>query len=215
MRAMVFVDYWNLQVTLQQQDGLANGLSAGELGNHRFEIDWFQLGPKLTELAAIHASPTDEKLDMTYEETRIYTSTDPNNPRESSYRNFVKKTLDNKPGIRVFCLDRRPKRPAVCPACHNEMDTCAHCGDQRKFSQEKGVDTLLAVDMLRLGLDKSYDIALLVSQDSDMAPAADHLASKGIKVIQVGLKHFGSGVAASCWANFDLFQHREYVRRSR
>lgn len=213
MRAMVFVDYWNLQMVLQQQDGKAKGLDGGDLASHRFNIDWFQLGPKLTNLAAVHASPTAEKLNLAYEETRIYTSSDPRNPKDKSYHHFVTKTLDNRPGIRVFCLERRPKQPPTCPACHQQMSTCSHCGDERKLSQEKGVDTLLAIDMLRLGLDGSYDVAILVSQDSDMAPAAEHLASKGIKVIQAGVKHFGKGVAATCWANFDLFTHREEIRR--
>lgn len=213
MRTMVFVDYWNLQMTLQQQDGSALGLSGAELGKHRFDINWFKIGPILTSLASVHASPTGDSLGLTYEETRIYTSTDPNNPKDKSYKNFVTKTLDNQPGIRVFCLDRRPKRNPMCPACHTEMDICPHCGDKRVASQEKGVDTLLAIDMLRLGLDGSYDVALLVSQDSDMGPAAEHLGSKGIKVIQVGLKHFGKGLAGDCWANFDLFPLRDNVRR--
>lgn len=214
MRTMVFVDYWNLQMTLQQQDGFSQGLSGAALGGHRFNVDWFGIGPTLTGLASAHASPTGDQLPLNYEETRIYTSTDPLNPRDSSYKNFATKVLDNRPGIRVFCLDRKPKRSPTCPACHIEMEECPNCGDKRTASQEKGVDTLLAIDMLRMGLDGAYDVALLVSQDSDMSPAAEHLGTKGIKVIQVGLKHFGKGLAAHCWANFDLFPLRDHVRRS-
>ena len=93
------------------------------------------------------------------------------------------------------------------------MDVCPHCAAMINATQEKGVDTLLVTDLLRLGLDGSYDVALLVSQDSDMAPAADHLGSKGIKVIQVGIRHFGRGVAANCWADFDLFPVRVNIKR--
>jgi hypothetical protein len=207
---MLFVDYWNLQATIQQEDGKALGLGASALRNHKFQIDWFGLGPKLTQLAAKEASPDATPLPLVYQETRIYTSVD---PADGTYRNWAINILGRRPGIRVSCQDRRPKRNPSCSACHALMDVCPHCAVAINATQEKGVDTLLVTDLLRLGLDGSYDVALLVSQDSDMAPAAEHLGSKGIKVIQVGIKHFGRGVASNCWADFDLFSVRANIKR--
>lgn len=213
MRTMVFVDYWNLQVTLQREDGKLAGLQGGDLRKHRFNVDWFGLGPKLTELAATHASPIPgQKLPLNYEETRFYTSNDPKS-LDDKYKRWAKNTLGGKPGIHVFCLDRKIKHNPHCPHCYTEMDMCPHCHNDIKATQEKGVDTLLVTDMLSLGLDGAYDVAILVSQDADMAPAARYLGSKGIKVIQVGIKHFGAGLASECWANFDLFPIRGKVER--
>jgi len=118
-----------------------------------------------------------------------------------------------QPGVRVHCLDRRPKQNPDCPHCYDQMNTCPNCKQAITATQEKGVDTLLVTDLLRLGLDGSYDVALLVSQDSDMAPAAEHLGTKGIKVIHVGIKHYGNGVASRCWAGFDLLPHRTAIQR--
>lgn len=207
---MIFVDYWNLQATLQQEDGKAQGLAAGDLRSHRFSVDWFGLGPKLVQLAAKEASPDENPLPLVYQEMRIYTSTD---PTDGKYKAWATNALGRQAGIRVSCLDRRPKRNPNCPHCHVVMDICPHCQASIVATQEKGVDTLLVTDLLRLGLDGSYDVALLVTQDSDMAPAAEHLGSKGIKVIQVGIKHYGRGLAAKCWADFDLFPLRTAIQR--
>ncbi len=211
MRTMVFVDYWNLQLTLQSEDGLAKGLTGTALQSHRFQVDWFSLGGVLTGLADSHVSHTPGvPLGLLYQETRFYTSTDPG---DAAYKNFATKTLASRPGIRVYCQDRRPKKNPLCPSCHSVMDVCPHCRNAINATQEKGVDTLLVTDLLRLGLDGSYDVAILVSQDSDMAPAAEHLASKGIKVIHAGIKHFGSGVAKKCWGSFDILPLRAAFER--
>lgn len=207
---MIFVDYWNLQATLQQEDGKEQGHNAAALRAHRFNIDWFGIGPKLVQLAATETSPDGNPLPLVYQETRIYTSTD---PADGKYKAWATNSLGRQAGIRVSCQDRRPKRNPNCPHCHAVMDICPHCSTGIVATQEKGVDTLLVTDLLRLGLDGSYDVALLVTQDSDMAPAAEHLGSKGIKVIQVGIKHYGRGLAAKCWADFDLFPHRAAIQR--
>ncbi len=57
------------------------------------------------------------------------------------------------------------------------------------------------------------DVALLVSQDADMGPAAAHLIAKGKNVIQVGIRNFGKGLAHDCWGEFDLFPHRAIIKR--
>ena len=72
---------------------------------------------------------------------------------------------------------------------------------------------MLVTDLLSLGLDKTYDAAILASQDADMKPAVEHLSSKGIKVIHAGIKHYGSDLASSCWAKFDLFPIRDELKR--
>lgn len=212
MRTIVFVDYWNLQLTLGGEDARVAGLTGAQARNHRFEVDWFGLGPALTQLAAVHASPTPgTALPLQFQQSRIYTSANP--ATEFKYRNWALNTLGRKAGVHVHCLDRKPKRNPNCPACYQVMDICPHCKAAINATQEKGVDTLLVTELLSLGLDGSYDVALLVSQDGDMGPAAAHLISKGRNVIQVGIGNFGKALAASCWAEFDLFPHRNTIRR--
>ena len=42
-------------------------------------------------------------------------------------------------------------------------------------STEKGIDVRLALDIVRLGLRKAYDVALIFSQDQDLSEVADEI----------------------------------------
>lgn len=51
---------------------------------------------------------------------------------------------------------------------------------------EKGVDILLAVEMIRCTLEKKCDAAYLVSSDTDLVPAVDECKRLGGEVVYVG-----------------------------
>jgi len=78
---------------------------------------------------------------------------------------------------------------------------------------EKGVDTAIATDMIRLAWEDAYEVAVLVSSDADLVPAVEFLDLKGRKVIQAGFPPKGVSLATACWASFDLFPQRaEFLR---
>ena len=52
---------------------------------------------------------------------------------------------------------------------------------------EKGVDVRLAVEMIRLARSNKYDIAYLLSSDTDLVPAIEEVRSFGRKVNYVGV----------------------------
>lgn len=212
MKTIVFVDYWNLQLSIQQED--AKALNIDPIHTHRFQIDWFNLGQIVTQCAQDNVRQTVADFELNFQETRIYTSSNPAAQDGGSYKRWIDNVLNRQAGIRTFCLDRKPKRHQVCPACNAEISHCNHCGAPIQATQEKGVDTLLVTDLLRLGLDYTYEVAIIVSQDSDMKPAVDHLSSKGIKVIHAGIKHYGANLSNSCWAKFDLFPIRHQIQRA-
>lgn len=206
MKVVVFVDYWNLQLGIQQLEAKALGVSTQ---THRFSIDWFNLGVNLTAMASStlgHLIPN-----LTYQETRIFTSDDPND--DGKYKRWVTNTLAKQPSVRAFCLERKVKRNQDCPACHHTIDQCPKCQATFKSTQEKGVDTLLATQLLTLGLDGTYDVAIIVSQDSDMKPAVQHLSDRGVKIIHAAIKHFGSDLSSACWAKFEIFDDRHKIER--
>jgi uncharacterized LabA/DUF88 family protein len=78
---------------------------------------------------------------------------------------------------------------------------------------EKGVDTAIVTDMIRLAWESAYHIAVLASSDADLVPAVRFLDSKGLKIIQAGFPPSGVHLATSCWASFDMFADREAYRR--
>ncbi len=51
---------------------------------------------------------------------------------------------------------------------------------------EKGVDVLIAVEMIRFALDKKYDTAYLISSDNDLVPAVKEVQRLGKKIVYVG-----------------------------
>jgi uncharacterized LabA/DUF88 family protein len=51
---------------------------------------------------------------------------------------------------------------------------------------EKGVDVRIAVEMIRLARNNVYDIAFLVSSDTDLVPAVEEVRSFGKEVVYVG-----------------------------
>lgn len=51
---------------------------------------------------------------------------------------------------------------------------------------EKGVDVLMAVEMIRFAVDGKYDIAYLLSSDNDLVPAVKEVQRLGKKVVYVG-----------------------------
>jgi uncharacterized LabA/DUF88 family protein len=50
------------------------------------------------------------------------------------------------------------------------------------IKQEKGIDIRIALDIVRMGLDNAYDVALIFSQDQDLSEVADEI--KAISKLQ-------------------------------
>lgn len=53
-----------------------------------------------------------------------------------------------------------------------------------KKSREKGIDVKMAVDLIAGGLDKKYDIGIVVSSDTDLVPAIDWVRKRLNKKIE-------------------------------
>lgn len=205
VRVMVFVDYWNFQLTLSEREGSRRGSGGG-----RFDVNWRDLGPWLAEKAcAALRTPCPHS----FEGVTFYTSYDPTKEEGRKFHSWATTWLNGQTGVRVECRERRPKTPPRCPACHSEIADCPHCHQRIRGTIEKGVDTLIATDMIRLAWEDAYDLAVLASSDADLVPAVEFLRLKARKVIQAGFPPLGSALATACWASFDVFPDREEIRR--
>jgi uncharacterized LabA/DUF88 family protein len=54
---------------------------------------------------------------------------------------------------------------------------------------EKGVDVLIAVDLLIGAYENIYDVAILVSSDTDLIPAVEKVRTKNKKIEYIGFSH--------------------------
>lgn len=196
-RVRVFVDYWNFQLSLNERHG------------GRFQIDWKGLGAWLAAKACAVAGVTNHSFDGVI----IYTSYNPGTTEGAKFKNWVTTWLDRQPGVNVQCRERKPRGVFRCPACHDAIEDCPHCNQKIKGTIEKGVDTLIATDMIRLAWEGAYDLAVLATLDSDLVPAVEFLNARGHKVIQAGFPPKGVDLATACWGSFDVFPVRGEIQR--
>lgn len=199
MRIAVFVDYWNFVLTLDRQQAKAR-----KVDSYRTNIDWHVVGPLLVSSACPVLS-TDAKQ-SSYEGCYVYTSYNPLKENEKKFAKWVSTWLNRQPGLNVQIRERKPKALPKCPICHKEITHCPHSGCEQAIvaTAEKGIDTLLVTDLIRLAVSNSYDAAVLVSSDADMIPAVEFVQTLGKKVIQAGFPPSGVDLATKCWGSYDI-----------
>lgn len=189
LRVRIFIDFWNFTLSVRAHDA-------------QFKIDWQKLGPLLS-------AETGKLVDLStpshYEGMHVYGSYDPAKPNDSKLRHWFTNTLDRMPGVNTVLLERQRKRNySKCPHCQIETVTCHACGKDMRGTEEKGVDTRLATDLIRLAWESNYDAAVLVSADRDFVPVADFLQTKGMKIIHGAFPPNSSQLSQKCWGNLNL-----------
>jgi uncharacterized LabA/DUF88 family protein len=194
VRIRAFVDFWNF--TLAQKrwyDGLS--------------LDWKKLGPWLAQNAGVLALSDSQHGRIRYEGMHVYMSYNPLAPGDGKLKKWALDTLDRFPGVQVTIKERKPKDPPKCPKCpkcYVPVVECPRCKGDMKGTVEKGIDTAIVTDMIKLAWEDSYDIAVLVSGDRDFIPAVELLDAKGRKVVHAGFSPEGMDLARKCWASFDM-----------
>ena len=189
IRVKVFVDFWNFQLSINNLDP-------------NFRIDWMQLGSVLARESLRIIAPT---ANLDYQGMNVYGSYDPRGFRDRRLTNWARNTLDKFAGVQVTMLPRQRKvSPPACPVCHRGVPTCSSCGSDMRGTEEKGVDTRIATDMISLAWVDNYDVATLVSADRDFIPVVDFLNTRGIKVIHGAFPPLGSELTATCWGSIRI-----------
>jgi len=206
IRVRVFIDYWNFQLTLNERIAKDKGI-----GDYRFQIDWKKVGPWLAKRAC---DVTGLGLNgHSFDGAGIYVSYDPRKESDKKFFGWINSWLAKQPGLMVECRERKPKAPPNCPECHQAISDCPHCHKPIRPSQEKGVDTLIATDMIRLAWEDAYDLAVLATSDRDLVPAVEFLNQKGHKVVHAAFPPKGSDLSKASWAFFDVFENCSEVER--
>ena len=207
-RIRVFVDYWNFQLALNELEAKARAIP---LEQARFKVDWKGLGPWL----AGRAATTVGLQSYSFDGVIIYCSYNPQTDEGKRFRGWATTWLDRQPGVEVQCRERKRKATPKCPACHQPIEYCPHQKCQKRIvaTEEKGVDTLIATDMIRLAWENAYDVAVLATSDSDLVPAVQFLGLKARKIVQAGFPPLGVDLATACWASFDVAAHRGEIAR--
>lgn len=196
IRVRVFIDFWNFQLSLNEP-----GI--------RFEADWRILGPLLAREALC---VVDETASLAYQGMNVYGSYGVSDLRLQKWANQI---LSKFPGVYVKFLARRQKHKGpVCPSCHKEVAICPYCHGDMRGTEEKGVDTRIATDMISLAWTDNYDVAVLVSSDRDFIPVVEFLETKGIKVVHGAFPPAASELTQKCWGPIVIPRVQEQFRRT-
>ena len=203
-RVRVFVDFWNFDISMRQRGFYDEG----------YKVDWNELGPCLARQAGYIVDPG---TSIAYQGMNVYGSHDPGNHRDSGLRRWMENTVGRFPGVSCVMLPRQRKREGPkCPSCHEEVRFCPRpeCRSDMRGTEEKGVDTRIATDLISLAWDGNYDVAVLVSSDRDFVPVAGFLGNRGIKVIHGAFPPNASELTQACWGSIAIADVRDKFRRA-
>ncbi|GAB4578750.1 MAG: NYN domain-containing protein [Anaerolineales bacterium] len=187
MKARIFIDFWNFQLTLNN------------VASSNYRVDWKKLAPWL-----IHQTSEILGTPLSYEGANIYLSYDPGGAKDIKLRDFAVNVLDRLPGIQVTLKERKARNAPTCPTCHQLIKFCPHCNSPMNRLIEKGVDTAMVTDLLKLAWENAWEIAIVISSDRDFIPAIELLDAKGYRVINAHFPPNGMHLARACWASIDL-----------
>lgn len=181
MRVKVFVDFWNFQ--LRWNDVMNVPVQQ--------RIAWRVLpSVLLAELPTIFGAGET----FTHKGTYVFASV---NPRAGSRDEGLKKflyALNQATGFQVISRERRPKN-----------DECPHCNKQIERMIEKGVDSSIVTALYEGAINDAYDVALLLSSDSDYVPAVKTIQDRLNKqIIHVGFRRGGNEVRSAAWSHVIL-----------
>lgn len=188
-RVHTFVDFWNYTLSMKSLD-------------RSFRTDWKRF-PKILTREAIEL--VDSTAQPIYAGMNVYGSYDKSKESDKSLRNWATNVLDTFPGVNASFKPRTKKKSFPnCPKCYAEIESCPSCQSDMRGTEEKGVDTRIATDLVHLAWENAFDVAVLVSSDQDFVPAAEILQAKGIKVIHAGFPPNGMLLKQKCWGSIDV-----------
>lgn len=191
MRVIIFVDYWNFQINWNERV--------------QRRCNWSEIPILFINKVKSLFTVTNENFQPEYQGTKVYASVNPAVGKDNRLRNYLERTLKKEPGFDVYIKERHWKKRSVkCnnPQCRKETVNCPHCDSPFQRASEKGVDAAIITDMLKLHCSGVYNVAVLVSADSDLIPMVEYLQDHNVKVINAAWKNYGYDLLNACWAHF-------------
>lgn len=186
----LFVDFWNFQLDWNR---LVGKTEKGE----PVRIPWESILPRV--LCEAVGKKHGEK--GTYAGTHVYASVDPTG--DAGLKKFLH-AMDSFQGYSVIVKDRKSRSGTIhCSECSNKIDNCPHCKARLRKTVEKGIDAAIITDMIQMAYDNTYDIAVLCSNDADLAEAVKFIQNRiGKPVYHLWFPDVGISLRNACWDHF-------------
>lgn len=198
-RVMVFVDFWNLALTQNEE--------IRKRRDRPWRIDWTRFPNWLVARAGELASVSEPR----YAGTKFYSSVSASSRMTMRHKTWVEKILRPLPGFEIVMKEQKPRSPKRCRNCNRPINRCPHCSTPITRMVEKGVDTALGISMIRHAYRDDFDIAVLVTSDTDLVPAVEAANDTGRKVVQAGFGFGSADLTQACWASIDIYEGRDEI----
>jgi uncharacterized LabA/DUF88 family protein len=126
-----------------------------------------------------------------------------------THRNELVRAIQQELGYTMVPIFRRTPR-------EDQLASCNFTAGGIPIAPEKMLDTHIATDLIGDATFDVYDIALLVSEDSDFVPAVEFVQEMRNKaVVHVGFGGYPSDLRNKCRHRIDLGRDRLYRRMQR
>lgn len=192
-KVRLFVDFWNLQLSWNRQTNQEYG--------RKTMMAWNELPGVLTS-EAMHVAGIDN---YRYDGTRIYASADLSTEQGKRLNDWLENFINMLPGVNVVMRERFAAPFSVhCSECDQLISECPSCNKRLYRSKEKGVDSAIITDLFSLAWEDAYDIAVLVSTDTDYIPPVERIQERGFKIINATWDGAGQELSRACWASFNM-----------
>lgn len=126
-----------------------------------------------------------------------------------AHRLELMQAIRQEVGYTIVPIFRRTPR-------EDQLASCNFTSGGIPIAPEKMLDTHIATDLIADATFDVYDIALLLSEDSDFVPAVEFVQDLRNKhVVHVGFGGHGSDLRAKCRYRIDLSRERAFKRMQR
>ena len=126
-----------------------------------------------------------------------------------THRGELMRTIQQELGYTMVPIFRRTPR-------EDQLLSCNFTAGGIPIAPEKMLDTHIATDLIGDATFDVYDIALIVSEDSDFVPAVDFVQEMRNKhVVHVGFGSYANGLRSKCHHRIDLARDRLFRRMQR
>lgn len=183
----IFIDFWNFQLCWNDAHPFDKAKGEGPT-----KIDWKSLPSVL--MNELPQALGGIKEGLQFKGVNVYASVNPDpRSKDGPLKGFLIKNLNQMVGYRVHVSDRKERHAKDAQ------------GRDIVRTVEKGVDTRIVTDLFSGAINNSFDVALLVSNDSDFCPAVATIQDRLDKqIIHVGFRRGGDEIRAACWSHIVL-----------
>ena len=168
-----------------------------------FQEDYFKLLETMLRLEETHPDKLPLPMRLRKETVERWRA------ENETHRGELMRTIQQELGYTMVPIFRRTPR-------EDQLNSCNFTAGGIPIAPEKMLDTHIATDLIGDATFDVYDIALIVSEDSDFVPAVDFVQEMRNKhVVHVGFGGYTNGLRGKCHHRIDLARDRLFRRMQR